>query len=81
MLERCYNFFKKFCDDNSYEELEMDKDSLYLAVGRKFWERCSPWKARRVECDASERLHRHFHCLRNGQFLSKNVLQQTQETQ
>ena len=31
MLELYYNFFKKFCDTDKYEELEMDTDSLYLA--------------------------------------------------
>ena len=29
MLELYYNFFKKFCDIDKYEELEMDTDSLY----------------------------------------------------
>ena len=32
MLELYYNFFKKFCDTDKYEELEMDTDSLYLAL-------------------------------------------------
>ena len=32
MLELYYNFFKKFCDTEKYEELEMDTDSLYLAL-------------------------------------------------
>ena len=31
MLELYYNFFKKFCDTEKNEELEMDTDSLYLA--------------------------------------------------
>ena len=31
-LELYYNFFKKFCDTDKYEELEMDTDSLYLAL-------------------------------------------------
>ena len=31
MLELYYNFFKKFCDLDKYEELEMDTDFLYLA--------------------------------------------------
>ena len=29
-LELYYNFFKKFCVTEKYEELEMDTDSLYL---------------------------------------------------
>ena len=35
MLELYYNFFKKFCDTDKYEELEMDTDSLYLALSEK----------------------------------------------
>ena len=35
MLELYYNFFKKFCDTDKYEELEMDTDSLYLAVSEE----------------------------------------------
>ena len=30
--EHYYNFFKQFCDTDKYEELEMDNDSLYLAL-------------------------------------------------
>ena len=32
MLELYYNLFKKFCDTDKYEELEMDIDSPYLAL-------------------------------------------------
>ena len=32
ILELYYNFCKKFCDTEKYEELEMDTDSLYLAL-------------------------------------------------
>ena len=32
MLELYNNFLKKFCDTDKYEELEMDTDSLYLAL-------------------------------------------------
>ena len=35
MLEFFYNFFKKFCDTEKYEELEMDTDSLYLALSEE----------------------------------------------
>ena len=38
MLELYYNFFKKFCDANKYEELEMDTNSLYLALSEKILE-------------------------------------------
>ena len=35
MLELYYNFFKKFCDTDKYKELEMDTDSLYLALSEE----------------------------------------------
>ena len=35
LLELYYNFFKKFCDTDKYEELEMDTDSLYLALSEE----------------------------------------------
>ena len=38
MLELYYNFFKKFCDTDKYEELEMDTDSLYLALSEEILE-------------------------------------------
>ena len=33
--ELYYNFFTKFCDVNKFEELELDTDSLYLALAEK----------------------------------------------
>ena len=38
MLELYYNFFKKLCDTDKYEELEMDTDSLYLALSEENFE-------------------------------------------
>ena len=35
MLELYYNFFKKLCDTDKYEELEMDTDSPYLALSEE----------------------------------------------
>ena len=35
MLELYHNFSKKFCDTDKYEELEMDTDSLYLALSEE----------------------------------------------
>ena len=40
MLELYYNFFTRFCDVNKFEELEMDTDSLYLALAEKKLEDC-----------------------------------------
>ena len=31
-LELYYNFFDKYCDENKFEEFELDTDSLYLAL-------------------------------------------------
>ena len=35
MLELYYNFSKKFCDTDKYEELQMDTDSLYLTLSEE----------------------------------------------
>ena len=35
MLEFFYKFFKKFCDTEKYEEVEMDTDPLYLALSEE----------------------------------------------
>ena len=40
MLELYYNFFKQYCDSDKFEELEMDTDSLYLALSEKELEDC-----------------------------------------
>ena len=40
MLELYYNFITRFCDVNMFEELEMDTDSLYLALAEKELEDC-----------------------------------------
>ena len=40
MLELHYNFFTRFCDANKFEALEMDIDSLYLALAEKEPEGC-----------------------------------------
>ena len=40
MLELYYNFFTRFCDVNKFEELEMDTDSLYLALAENELEDC-----------------------------------------
>ena len=42
MLELYYNFFKKFCDTDKYEELEMDTDSIYLALSEENLEDVTP---------------------------------------
>ena len=45
MLELYYNFFERFCDVNKFEELEMDTDSLCLAV----WKRVVRFHSRRID--------------------------------
>ena len=40
MLELYNNFFTKFCDVTKFEELELDTDSLYLALAEKELEVC-----------------------------------------
>ena len=40
MLELYYNFFARFCNVHKFEELEMDTNSLYLALADKELEVC-----------------------------------------
>ena len=40
MLELYHNFFTKFCNVKRFEELEIDTDSLYLALAEKELEDC-----------------------------------------
>ena len=40
MLELYYNFFHKYCDENKFDELEMDTDFLYLALAEENLEDC-----------------------------------------
>ena len=40
MLELYYNFFDKFCDVKKFEGLEMDTDSLYLALAEEDLDDC-----------------------------------------
>ena len=53
MMQLYYNFFTRFCDVNKFEELEMDTDSLYLALAEKELADCitpemrSEWKSSR----------------------------------
>ena len=58
MLELYLNFFKKFCDTDKYEELEMHTDSLYLALSEENLEdvpgKRTEWdKLRSKECTAN----------------------------
>ena len=41
LLEPYNNFFERFCDVNKFEELEMDTDSLYLALSEKELHNCN----------------------------------------
>ena len=51
MMELCYNFLKKFCDTEKFEELEKDTDSLCLALSEEnledniLPEKRNEWKA------------------------------------
>ena len=55
-----YNFFDRFCDVNKFEELEMDTDSLYLALAHENLYECfrpakkQEWEAlRKQDCNDS----------------------------
>ena len=55
MLELYYNFSERFCDVNKFDELEIDTDSLYLALSEKKLYDCirqeskAEWKLMRTE--------------------------------
>ena len=40
MLRQYYNFFTNFCNVDKFEEMDMDTDSLYLALAEKQLEDC-----------------------------------------
>ena len=72
MLELYFNFFKKFCDTEEYEELEMDTDSLYLSLSEEnledniFTEKRNEWEAIRSR-DCTNR----FTAKATGKFLPR----------
>ena len=57
-LELYYNFFTRFCDVNKFEELEMDTDSLYLALAEEEVENFL-----RPEMRADWQRLRSYHCV------------------
>ena len=81
MLELNYNFFKKFCDTDKYEELEMDTDPLYLALSEENLEdiihpeKRAEWKQLRSE-DCID----NFTANATDNFFPKNLLYWPQET-
>ena len=62
MLELYYNFFKQYCDESKFEELEMGTDSLDIALAESDnivcirQDKLGDWSAIRKEdcCDNSE---------------------------
>ena len=48
VLSLYYNFFQKICDFNSFEEMEKDTDSLYLALAYDSLEDCIKPEMREV---------------------------------
>ena len=40
IMELYYNLFHNYCDENKFEELEMDTDSLYLALAEDNLDDC-----------------------------------------
>ena len=80
MLELYYNFYNKFCKVNKFEKLEMDTDSLYLALAEKKLEECI-----RPEMKAEWEHLRWKDCTDSFnadpvEFFSPNVLWQAQKT-
>ena len=40
MMELYYNFFHKYCDENEFEKVEIDTDSMYLALAEDNLDDC-----------------------------------------
>ena len=79
-LEPYYNFFKKFCDTDKYEELEMDTDSLYLALSEENLEDNNlPEKGNEWEAIHSRDCTDSFTANATGNFFPKNMLYCSQE--
>ena len=58
MLELYYNFSVKFCDSSLFEEIEMDTDSLYLALRTRVTDRLYPRRcSRRLGGSSPARLY------------------------
>ena len=84
MLELYYNFFDKFCDVNKLEELEMDTDSIYLALAEESYMTVSNPKketpSKRLQAfeetaETSKKLQRFLQNRCKIDFLPSNVLQ------
>ena len=75
VLELYYNFYKKLCDTDKYEELEMDTDSLYLALSAENLEDVILPK-KRAEWDQlrSKDCTEHFTANATDNFFPKNLL-------
>ena len=54
MLGLYYNFFKQYCDESKFEELEMDSDFLYLALAENDITDCIRQNKLREWSDISE---------------------------
>ena len=57
MCELCYKFFKKFCDTEKYEELQMDTDSIFSSVGRELRKYYFPREKKRMGSNTFARLY------------------------
>ena len=87
MLELYYNFFKKFRDTEKYEELEMDTDSLYLALSEEnlediiLPERRNEWEAiRSRDCIvASLRMQRATSSQEHVVVLTRSMIRETRD--
>ena len=87
MLELYYNFFDEFCDVNKFEELEMDTDSLYLALAEEDLDDCIlPSKRAEWTEKAKQGLSRRFQSRCKTNFFprtccSLNIRNMTRENQ
>ena len=88
MLELYYNFFDRFCDVDKFEELEMDTDSLYLAIAHENLNDCirpakkQEWETfeRRTVMIPSEQMPRTAFSLENVAQNTKSTIKESQDS-
>ena len=78
-LELYYNSFTKFCDVNSFEELENDTDSRYLAHAQKEREDCVRSERKQNGSNCGQKMAPLVSLLMQAEISSRNVLCQAQK--
>ena len=84
MLQVKYNFFTPFCDKNKYELIEMDTDSLYMALSEEklktsFDQKCDQCGTGRDRATAMITLQQTLAAISSHENVAENMLPLTRE--